>query len=384
MGTLVGAVAHDFNNILNVIQGYSSLIASHAGDNPEIGESIKVINEAVQRGADVVQQLLTIARKGEVSLQPADINNLVAGVRELLNGSIPKNIAVHWEFADNLPPVLADAHQMTQALVNLCQNARDAMSEGGALTLRTRLAPEPPGQLNRDAKNEDFVLVEVADSGSGMDEAVRNRVFEPFFTTKPSEKSTGLGLAVVYGIVRNHNGAIEVESAPGRGSTFRIALPVAPAEEASSDRACVTSRNSGGDVSGDRHATALVVEDEEAMLHLLRNILAERGYRVFTAVDGEEAAVRYHRNGDDIDVVLLDLDLPKISGTEVLRKIRARNPNARVVITSGYLEPELKAALVREGVTRFIHKPYEPEEIIAALEAEDDRRSESAAEENIR
>ena len=241
-GALVGAVAHDFNNILNVIQGYSSLIASHAGDNAEIAESLKAINEAVKRGADVVQQLLTIARGGEANLQSEDLNSLL----------------------------------------------------------------------------------------------------------------------------------------PGRGSALRIAPPVARADSAS-DRAGVAARNGVG-----RNATALVVEDEEAMLHLLRNILADRGYRVFTAVDGEEAATRYHCNGDDIDVVLLDLDLPKISGAEVLRKIRARNPNARVLITSGYLEPELKAALVRDGVTRFIHKPYGPEEIIAALEAEDGYRSEGAAEENIR
>jgi CheY-like chemotaxis protein len=239
--TLVGAVAHDFNNILNVIQGYSSLIASHAGDNADIAESLKVINEAVKRGADVVQQLLTIARRGEANLQAEDLNSLL------------------------------------------------------------------------------------------------------------------------------------------RGSALRVVAPAARAD------AGVAARNGEANhAGGGRNATALVVEDEEAMLHLLRNILADKGYRVFTAIDGEEAATRYHRNGDDIDVVLLDLDLPKISGAEVLRKIRARNPKARVLITSGYLEPEIKAALVRDGVTRFIQKPYGPEEIIAALEAEDTHGSEDAAEEIIR
>lgn len=249
VGTLVGAVAHDFNNILNVIQGYSSLIAAHAGDNAEIGEGVKIINDAVKRGADLVQQLLAMARVGEMTLQLQDLN----------------------------------------------------------------VVP------------------------------------------------------------------------PSRGSAFRITLPVGHGE-ACSDRAAGAAprHDEGHHGRADRNATALVVEDEEAMLHLLRNILADRGYRVFTAVDGEEAATRYHCNGDDIDLVLLDLDLPKISGTEVLQKIRARNPNARVLITSGYLEPELKAALVRDGVTRFIHKPYGPEDIIAALEAEDDERPENAVEENIR
>lgn len=369
IGTLAGGIAHDFNNILNIIQGYSSLIASQSAENGEISESVKVINEAIKRGAGVVQQLLTMARKTEANLEATDINALVTGLIELLKGTFPKNVELKLQLAEQLPAIMADSSQINQALLNLCVNARDAMSRGGRLTIKTALINAADAKLNGGGTSDRLVTIEVGDSGSGMDENVRRRVFEPFFTTK--QKGTGLGLSVVYGIVKNHGGAIEVQSEPGRGSTFRISLPVVSIEASDDAREPAHAGNGSGH-NGDRSATALVVEDEEATLHLLRNLLAERGYRVITAMDGEEAAARYVHNGDDIDVVLLDLDLPKISGTEVLRKIRTKNPNARVVITSGYLEPELKAALMHEGVTHFISKPYVPEEIVAALNGKED------------
>ncbi|HKA31745.1 MAG TPA: response regulator, partial [Candidatus Binatia bacterium] len=363
MGTLAGGIAHDFNNILNIIQGYTSLIAAQAGESPDIAESVKVINEAIKRGAGVVQQLLTMARKTEANLEPTELNSVVSSLVDLVKGTFPKNIAVHLELAAGLPTIMADPNQINQALLNLCVNARDAMPNGGRLTLRT--ASADAGVLDDgNAEAKEAVAIEISDSGYGIDEKVRERIFEPFFTTKEADKGTGLGLSVVYGIVKNHRGTIAVTSAPGDGSTFRIVLP-------GGNELCAEPSDSHGNGTESHNcasATALVVEDEETMLHLLRNLLAERGYRVLTAVDGEEATARYRRSAHDIDVVLLDLDLPKISGAEVLRKIRAKNPGARVVVTSGYLEPELKAALAREGVSRFVHKPYMAQEIIAALE----------------
>ncbi|HEX9446078.1 MAG TPA: response regulator, partial [Candidatus Binatia bacterium] len=363
-------IAHDFNNILNIIQGYSSLIAAEAGENQEIPGNLKVINEAIKRGAGVVQQLLTMARKTEAHLEPTDLNAVVQGLAGLLKGTFPKNIDVGLDLEAELPALLADPNQINQALLNLSVNARDAMPEGGSLRLKTRAVDGDALPDWGEPKAGRYVCVEVIDEGMGIQEEIRSRVFEPFFTTKESEKGTGLGLAVVYGIVKNHQGRIELQSGHPRGTTFRILLPVRSAEEPGEiegpDRA-----GAEGQGSNSRGGTALVVEDEEATLHLLRNLLAERGYRVLTAVDGEEAAERYRHNGDMIDVVLLDLDLPKISGVEVLRKIRARNPNARVMITSGYLEPELKSALAREGVCRFIQKPYVPDEIVAALKDSD-------------
>ncbi|HTM08075.1 MAG TPA: MEDS domain-containing protein [Verrucomicrobiae bacterium] len=379
MGTLAGGIAHDFNNILNIIQGYSSLIGSHASDGGEIAEGVKVINEAIKRGAAVVQQLLTIARKADANLERTDLNALVSSLAELIKGTFPKNIEVNLQLAKDLPSILADPDQISQALLNLCVNARDAMPGGGRLMLKTAIADRGALKLNGNANVEQFVSIEIADGGGGMEESVRSRVFEPFFTTKESNKGTGLGLSVVYGIVKNHHGVIEVESTRGRGSTFRIALPVFPLEASEEYRAADHASN-GSDKTVDRSATALIVEDEESTLHLLRNLLVERGYRVFTAIDGEEAAARYCRNADDIDVVLLDLDLPKMPGAEVLRKIRAKNPHARVLVTTGYLDPELKEALVREGVHHFIHKPYMLDEIIAVLNAEDNRSLETVGE----
>jgi CheY-like chemotaxis protein len=303
-----------------------------------------------------------MARKTEANLELTDINAVVSSLVDLVKGTFPKNIAVHLDLAAGLPMVMADPNQINQALLNLCVNARDAMPNGGRLTLRTAFADA--GALDQGNEVEEAVAIEISDSGSGIDEKVRERIFEPFFTTKDADKGTGLGLSVVYGIVKNHRGTIAVTSSPGDGATFRIVLP--EGNEPCAERA--DAHGNGTEKHNGASATALVVEDEEAVLHLLRNLLAERGYRVLTAVDGEEATARYRRSAEDIDVVLLDLDLPKISGAEVLRKIRAKNPGARVVVTSGYLEPELKAALAREGVSRFIHKPYLPQEIIAALE----------------
>jgi len=367
IGTLAGGIAHDFNNILNIIQGYSALLGSHAGENEAIAESLKVINEAIKRGAGVVQQLLTLARKSEAHLEITDLNAVVGGLVELVKGTFPKNIEVTLDLGAELPPLMADANQLNQALLNLCVNARDAMLDGGKLSVKTWMVDGKTMPDYVEPKAERFVCIEIADNGTGIDDSLRSRIFEPFFTTKESEKGTGLGLAVVYGVVKNHQGLVDVQSAPGTGTTFQILLPILTTSNGNGhrDHAQEAAHEPAADGS---YGTALVIEDEEAVLHLLRNILAERGYRVLTAMDGETAVQMYRHHKETIDVVLLDLDLPRISGTEVLRKIRAEDSNARVVVTSGYLEPELKSALIREGVGQFIHKPYMPDEVVAALE----------------
>jgi signal transduction histidine kinase/CheY-like chemotaxis protein len=379
IGTLAGGIAHDFNNILNIIQGYSTLLGTHAGDNAEIAESLNVINEAIKRGAGVVQQLLTLARKSDAVLEPTDVNAVVGGLVELVKGTFPKNIEVTLDLGPELPPLMADANQLNQALLNLCVNARDAMLEGGKLGVKTWVVDGKTLPDYVETKAERFVCVEISDNGIGIDEHLRSRIFEPFFTTKESEKGTGLGLAVVYGVVKNHQGFIDVQSAPGSGTTFQILLPVVSTTNGNGlqDHAAEASLEP---TANGHYGTALVVEDEEAVLHLLRNILAERGYRVLTATDGETAVNLYRRNKETIDIVLLDLDLPRISGTETLLKIRQEDANARVVVTSGYLEPELKAALISAGVTRFINKPYMPDEVVAALEAPGGRPVEEISE----
>jgi two-component system CheB/CheR fusion protein len=227
LGTLAGGIAHDFNNILNIIQGYTSLLRKHAAKHEEIAEPVDVIQETVKRASAVVQQLLTLARKTEVKFESMDANTLVQSLLTLLRETFPKTIEVTLDLNHELPPVTADPNQITQVLLNLCLNARDAMLDGGKLTLKTEALD---GESLRDlgeATAARYVCIEVADTGIGMDESVRQRIFEPFFTTKETGHGTGLGLAVVYGIVHRHEGFIQVESHPNEGATFRLYLPVA-------------------------------------------------------------------------------------------------------------------------------------------------------------
>ena len=227
LGTLAGGIAHDFNNMLNIIQGYTCLLSEHAAKHEEIAEPVDVIQETVKRASAVVQQLLTLARKTESKFEPVDANALLESLMTLLRETIPKTIEVTLDRSDMLPPVMADPNQMMQALLNLCLNARDAMPDGGKLTLKTSVVAGEKLKSYDEANAERYVCIEVADTGIGMDENVRQRIFEPFFTTKETGHGTGLGLAVVYGIVNRHKGFIQVESHPNDGATFRLYLPVA-------------------------------------------------------------------------------------------------------------------------------------------------------------
>ena len=227
LGTLTGGIAHDFNNMLNILQGYTFLLSKHAAKSEEIAEPVNVIQQTIKRASAVVQQLLTVARKTESKFEPVDINALLQSLTTLLRETFPQTIEVTLDGSDMLPAVMADPNQMMQALLNLCLNARDAMPDGGKLTLKTEAVD---GESLRDlgeATAARYVCIEIADTGIGMDENVRQRIFEPFFTTKETGHGTGLGLSVVYGIVHRHEGFIQVESHPNGGATFRLYLPVA-------------------------------------------------------------------------------------------------------------------------------------------------------------
>jgi signal transduction histidine kinase len=227
VGTLAAGVAHGFNNILNIIQGYASLLKEHGAKNEEIAESVSCIIEATKRGAGVVQQLLTLARKTESKSQPTDVNTLLGELMHLLQESIPKVIELNLVANHELPPVTADPNQITQALLNLCVNACDAMPEGGKLTLETEVVAGKSLREDGEANAERYVCIAINDTGTGIEEDIQSRIFEPFFTTKSTDRGTGLGLSVVYGIVKDHNGFIQVGSKPMHGATFRVYLPVA-------------------------------------------------------------------------------------------------------------------------------------------------------------
>jgi signal transduction histidine kinase len=230
LGTLAAGIAHDFNNILNIIKGCASLIGRRLSADEMVAESLKAIDETIERGTSLVRQLLTLALKSEAQLASIDANDLISELSKLLRQMFPKTIDVSLELDSKLPPITADPNQINQALLNLCVNARDAMRAGGSLTLRTEVVD---GRKLQDAtgKTKQHVCVEVTDTGVGMDASVQSRIFEPFFTTKGTGEGTGLGLAIVYGVVKNHNGFIDVKSESGRGTTFRLYLPMALSEE---------------------------------------------------------------------------------------------------------------------------------------------------------
>ena len=358
IGTLAGGIAHDFNNILNIIRAYADDVGQRPSCDEETTNALKVIDEATTRGSTVVRQLLTLARKTESVLAPTNVNDILSSLASLLKQTFPKTIEVSLELRARLPAVLADGNQITQALLNLCVNARDAMPEGGKLILRTKLV-DGANIKKFAAKPIPYVCVQVADSGTGIENRIQPRIFEPFFTTKKTGEGTGLGLAMVYSLIHNHNGFIDVESELARGTTFLLYLPAAPSGAAFADETPRAKVFNEKPANGNR--TVLVAEDEEPMVLLLNHALSKRGYKVLIARDGEEAVKLYERHNHETDFVLLDIGLPKMNGWDVIQKLKELNPPVNVIVSSGYVDPEFRAKLQRAGVKHFIDKPYTTE-----------------------
>ena len=377
IGRLAGGVAHDFNNLLNIISAHVALLAREDLDVARRAESAASVEKAVERGAAVVRQLLTFARKTEAAFEPTDANDIVNEVASMLRETFPKQIKVSTKLTHELPSIHADANQLHQALLNLAVNARDAMPQGGVLTLGTSVVT---GETLRakfpEASGGRYVELCVADTGAGMDLETRRRVFEPFFTTKGS-RGQGLGLAVVYGVVNSHRGWIDLESEPGKGTTFRLYVEVPDGESASPARPSVgvpaTRRRDSRHVTNPAPAepgtrTILLVEDEEMLLNPIRDLLEENGYRVLTALDGREAVRQHARHTDQIDVVLLDLSLPRLGGWQAFLEMRELSPGLRCIVASGNLDVEQRKAMMKAGVQASIRKPYTGAEILKAVQ----------------
>ena len=363
IGTLAGGIAHDFNNILSIILGYTSLLKRGRIDPEKIPESLNAITKAAQRGAVLVKQILTFARKTEVLFESVNTNEVLQDLTKLLSETFPKTITFKLELDDRLPSIVADSNQLHQVFMNLCVNARDAMGETGTLTIRSELASGkhlPP--TFAEARQKEYVLITITDTGVGMDEATRNRIFEPFFTTKRQGQGTGLGLSVVYGIVNTHRGHVEVESELGKGTTFRLFFPVQMrAFESPSISQDAMDEAPGG------QETILVIEDEEMLLNLVKNLLESKGYEVLTAMDGAVAMDLYQEHQNRISLVLTDIGLPKLSGWEVCRQINELDPRAKVVVASGYLDPNVKSEMKSSSAKEFIHKPYLPDDVLKRI-----------------
>jgi len=373
IGRLAGGVAHDFNNLLNIISAHVDVLGREKLDAAKRAESAGSIHKAVERGSAVVRQLLTFARKTEIAFEPTDVNAVVREVASMLRETFPKQVRVSTKLAEEVPRVHADPNQLHQAVLNLAMNARDAMTQGGVLTLGTDVvSAETLRAKFPEAPDGSYAELCVADTGVGMDVDTRQRIFEPFFTTKGA-KGQGLGLAVVYGIVNSHRGYVDVESEVGKGTTFRIYIQVpegianladvaSPARRKSSRRSTAPAKDASG-----KHATILFVEDEETLLSPIREFLEEEGFEVLTAVDGAQAVKVHAENADRIEVVLLDLGLPRLGGWEAFLRMRERQPGLRCIVASGDIATDQRGAMEAAGVRASVRKPYGMSEILRVV-----------------
>ena len=359
LGTLAGGIAHDFNNILAIIMGHTSMIRRKSGSDEHLIQNAETITKATQRGASLVKQLLTFARKTDAVLESILIQDTVNEIRRFIEQTFPKTVTITTEFEKDLPPILADGTQIHQVLLNLTINARDAMPHGGALSITAhRITKTPRHDKFGKVSASEYIHVKVSDTGTGMDEETKNRIFEPFFTTKGRERGTGLGLATVYGIVESHHGIIDVESEIGKGSTFNLFFPIQQSFIQHEIDNGIVEEISGGD------ETVLVVDDEESMRYFLESILAEKGYHILSAADGQAALDMFTKHNKEIDLILTDLGLPKMNGEELVTGIIKTNPNVKIIVASGFFENKLKATLAKAGVKEFVQKPYSPDEIL--------------------
>ena len=370
IGTLASGIAHDFNNILGIILGYSSLIERIADDPEKLSQSVQSINAAVQRGASLVKQILTFARKADVIFGPIDVNVMIKEIVKMLRETFPKTIEMSLQLDRDLPFIIADATQLHQVLLNIGVNARDAMPIGGILSFKTEIAK---GSSLRnafsDVQDADYAHIIITDTGVGMDNTTRAHIFDPFFTTKEKGKGTGLGLSVVYGVMKNHNGFIDVQSEPGKGTTFNLYFPIPEESAHRTGRTVEDSENIRGGTE-----TILVVEDEEALLRMSKRILEGKGYHVLTAVDGLEALALYRKHKDEIALVVTDVGLPKMSGDQLFFELKKVNPSVRVVLVSGYIDPGIKSEIFKAGVHDFVQKPYDPDEVLKKVRESIDRK----------
>ena len=359
LGTLAAGMAHDFNNLLGVVLGHAALLAQGPADPARVARAAEVLRLAGERATSLVRRILTFARRTDARFEVVDAWATLAEVERLLRDILPREIAIEVSDDPGHAFVWADRGQLQQVLLNLCLNARDAMPAGGRLSLRVARANGSRVRARcPEAAGAEYVELSVTDTGCGMNEQTRRRVFEPFFTTKVSGKGSGLGLSVVYGIAKAHGGSVDVESAEGRGTVFRLYLPLCLAPAAAAAPEPVGRRG---------HGTVLLVEDEEMLAEVGHAWLEEAGYDVLVAADGDAALDAFREQGGRVDLVVCDMGLPKRGGREVFFALRELAPRLRVILVSGFFEPSERVELAKAGVCGFLEKPYREEELLEAV-----------------
>ena len=356
VGQLAAGVAHDFNNMLTIIQGHSGMLLAKSGQRSDLLESAQAIYFAAERAANLTRQLLMFSRKNVMQPKPVDLREVVSHMSKMLQRLLGETIKLEFVPPAQIPLVLADTGMIEQIIMNLAVNARDAMPGGGTLTISTNPTElgEPYVQTHPEARAGAFVCLRVADTGCGIDQDTMARIFEPFFTTKEVGKGTGLGLATVYGISKQHDGWIDVASEPNKGAVFSVFFPAIskPIEARTVQPALETDAPSGNE-------TVLIVEDEPVLRDMAHVILQERGYRVLEAASGREALMIWEGHQGAIDLVLTDVVMPEgISGMDLARKLLESKPKLKIVFASGYSMDNLDTAFVRAGRAAFLQKPY--------------------------
>jgi nitrogen-specific signal transduction histidine kinase/ActR/RegA family two-component response regulator len=366
VGRLAGGVAHDFNNLLQVIQGHARFALEALPEPGDLREDLEAVYAASERAARLTRQLLAFSRKQILQPRELDLNAVVRGVMPMLGRLIGEDIAVVTHLAPRLGAVTADPAQLEQVLVNLAVNARDAMPEGGTLGIETAdVALDAAACERRDGPVAPgaYVRLAVRDTGAGMDEATRARAFEPFFTTKAPGKGTGLGLATVYGIVRQSGGCVTVSSAPGAGTTVVVELPRTSAPEPARPAADAPAPGRGT-------GTVLLVEDDATVRQFVRRVLEWQGYAVLEAAHGPDALRVAAEHGGRIDLVLTDVVMPGMSGRALAEALTASRPGLRVLFMSGYTDDEiLRRGLGTTGVA-LLEKPFTAEALRDAVRRE--------------
>ena len=363
VGRLAGGVAHDFNNLLTSILGYCELTLAELPPDSPLRENLEIIRSSGNKAASLTRQLLAYSRKQVLASIPLDLNRVVKSMLGILERTLGEDIEIETALARELPPVEGDQSQLEQVIMNLAVNSRDAMPRGGRLLIETGVREFDEAYIERHpaARPGRYVMLAVSDSGEGMAPEVRERIFEPFFTTKEQGRGTGLGLATVYGVVKQHRGFIWVYSEPGHGTTFKVYLPEAGVEK---EKERPSRPAELKDMPRGRGETVLVVDDQEDVRRLVADVLDAMGYRPLTAAGGEEALDLLAE--EKVDLVISDVVMPRMSGAELAARIREAAPGTGLIFMSGYTDNHVVLRELREEKVPFVHKPLSPR-ILAVL-----------------
>ena len=363
IGTLAGGIAHDFNNILSAVLGYGEMALEDMAEDEPARKSVQAVVEAGMRASHLTKDLLLFSRKQISQKEPVEINRIIARLEKFIRRIIGEDIRCTTSLTEQKTPVFADGHQLEQVLMNFATNARDAMPEGGQFTISTECAAISGEEAARHGLDKPgaYVVIRVADTGQGMDQATMDKIFEPFFTTKDLGKGTGLGLAVVYGIIKDHDGGIAISSLPGIGSAFTVFLPMIDSETVSTGKDAQAARPEGG------RETILFAEDEEAVRELYATALRNKGYTVIEATDGEEAVRLFAGQPTAIDLVISDLVMPAMHGKKALEIMRETHPRLKGIFISGYAPENMQHKDLTGLRTEILYKPVAVAELLQTV-----------------